>query len=977
MKSIYIKFKKELLIMLSIVLTILGFSTYIMNHQSSKFLLKEHYNQLDSVKNTLKVNAESYFKSLNNTLLTLSSNQSTIIATLEFTKAFEEMSKNKNVTVDKTIITKHLNSFIEKVSYDIPGAIQKRKIKDYIPKTNVSRALQMSYIYKNPFDSAQRFKLLETDNNFEYDKVHKDFHPYFLNELKKYAFYDMFIIDNSGNVVYSVFKENDFASNIVNGIYKESGLANVFTKTIRSLKETIVFDDFKPYEPSYNQPAAFIATPIFNGDTRLGVLAIQIPIKEINKIMTINNSHEKSGLGKSGEAYLVGSDLYMRSDSRFLDTIENRLIKKFSSTVGIIKVDTPAVHRAFKGENSKDLIRDYRGTEVYSSYQAINVFDKRWVIVSEIDKSEVDYEIKQTTSTLLISSFLVFIVFTFTLLHLFIKLILNPIRKNEELLSDNLRLKNKALLTSESMLSEYKRAVDLSSIVSRADLQGIITYVNDEFCKVSGYSRDELIGQPHNIVRHPDTPKIIFKKLWTTIRNKHVWKGVIKNIKKDGSFYYINSTIMPILDEDKEIAEYMSIRTDITDLILKEAQILKQTVCPLTLLPNRQKLLEDIENISNNTKLATISIHKFMDIHDFYGKDIAHFIIKNISGILKHLLYNDKATLYIISDYEFAVLTQKNILLDHFEKLLKNIIDHFDRNAIEVEDNQFNIAINIGIASNKDDRIFINSHAALRKAIELSKSLMIFENSLEIKDEYKKNIDMTLKIKEAIANDQIVVFAQPITPNKIGDMQKYECLVRMKDGDSILSPFFFLEIAKKARLYPTLTKIIIEKSFKYFEFEDCEFSINLTLQDIHNEETVSFLKRKIKQYNVGKKLVIEIVESEGIEEYDTMNDFILPMKSLGCKIAIDDFGTGYSNFEYLMKLNTDYIKIDGSLIKDLDTDKNAQIVVQLIVDFAKRLNIKVIAEYVHKKEVLDKVVELDIDYSQGYFVGKPKEIFLD
>ena len=253
---------------------------------------------------------------------------------------------------------------------------------------------------------------------------------------------------------------------------------------------------------------------------------------------------------------------------------------------------------------------------------------------------------------------------------------------------------------------------------------------------------------------------------------------------------------------------------------------------------------------------------------------------------------------------------------------------------------------------------------------------MIYENSSNIEEEYKKNIEMTLKIKEAIKNDQIVVFAQPITPNKVGDIQKYECLVRMKDGDKIISPFFFLEIAKKARLYPTITKIVIEKSFEYFKYKDCEFSINLTLEDIQDEETVSFLKRKIKQYNIGKKLVLEIVESEGIEEYDTMNDFILHMKSLGCKIAIDDFGTGYSNFEYLMKLNTDYIKIDGSLIKDLDTDESAQVVVKLIVDFAKRLDIKVIAEYVHKKEVLDKVVEFNIDYSQGYFIEEPKEIVL-
>jgi len=129
----------------------------------------------------------------------------------------------------------------------------------------------------------------------------------------------------------------------------------------------------------------------------------------------------------------------------------------------------------------------------------------------------------------------------------------------------------------------------------------------------------------------------------------------------------------------------------------------------------------------------------------------------------------------------------------------------------------------------------------------------------------------------------------------------------------------------------------------------------------------------LETYQVGSRLVIEIVESESIENFEEVMHFINKVKSYGCKIAIDDFGTGYSNFEYLMKLKVDYIKIDGSMIKDIDTNKDAQVIVSIIVDFAKRMGIKVIAEFVENESILNKVKELGIEYSQGYHFSMPKE----
>ncbi len=131
------------------------------------------------------------------------------------------------------------------------------------------------------------------------------------------------------------------------------------------------------------------------------------------------------------------------------------------------------------------------------------------------------------------------------------------------------------------LLSEYQKVVDASSIVSKTDLKGIITYVNDEFCKICGYSREELIGKPHSIVRHPNMPSSAFKDLWDTVQAKKIWKGTVENLKKDGGSYVVKATIIPILDENENIVEYIGLRDDITDLIEKGKEIQRLTTSNL------------------------------------------------------------------------------------------------------------------------------------------------------------------------------------------------------------------------------------------------------------------------------------------------------------------------------------------------------------------------------------------------------------
>jgi EAL domain-containing protein (putative c-di-GMP-specific phosphodiesterase class I) len=257
----------------------------------------------------------------------------------------------------------------------------------------------------------------------------------------------------------------------------------------------------------------------------------------------------------------------------------------------------------------------------------------------------------------------------------------------------------------------------------------------------------------------------------------------------------------------------------------------------------------------------------------------------------------------------------------------------------------------------------------LREAIKTQKEVVFFDETKDFHKIYQNNIEMTTKIKRAISKNDIVIFGQKIVGK---NSSKYEVLIRMVDGEKTLSPFFFLSVAKKARLYPTLTKIVISKAIEYFKDKEDEFSINLSIEDISNSDMVAFLKRRIEEYEIGHRLILEIVESEGIENFDEVSKFVKEIRELDCRIAIDDFGTGYSNFEYLLKLDVDFIKIDGSLIKNLDTSKNSRIVVELIVEFAKRRDIEVVAEFVHNEKILNIVETMGIDFFQGFHLAEPE-----
>jgi|GEM_PF-1310686 len=601
----------------------------------------------------------------------------------------------------------------------------------------------------------------------------------------------------------------------------------------------------------------------------------------------------------------------------------------------------------------------------YPNAYNYQVGDLRGIVSIKVPKSSVDQYFSHT--------FIMGVIFD-SMTLLLILIISGYLIKYFKSLSQNLEqeVKDKTLELSKNVafLESHKIAMDESSIISKGDLKGNITYVNDKFCAVSGYTKDELIGQPHSILRHHDNTDEVFKNMWQTIQAKQVWKRVLKNKGKHGAFW-VDVTIIPILDENNDIVEYISVRHNITEMIEQKEQLndIAHTDA-LTGLGNRHKLNKTIKT-SRRPALAIMNIDNFSQINDLYGHDVGDQVIIQLSKTINELMSKETCELYHLQGDEFVAFNadiDPQTFVDNIRQLTQQVHD----SNISINEENLTINFSTAISFEHKGRILTTADMALKVAKKEHKELVIYTEDISLDKDYENNLLWIQRIKKAIETDKIVPFFQPIINNQNGKREKYETLVRLIDEEEhIITPYFFINIAKQTKYYAQITKIMIEKAFVAFHDKPVEFSVNITSDDIFNPEVKTFLFEKLEQYPIGNRLVLEIVESESIENFSEVARFMDEVKSHGCKVAIDDFGTGYSNFEYLLKLKPDFIKIDGSMIREIHKNQDAAQLVSVIVAFAQKMGIQTVAEFVEDGEIEAMVKQLGIDYSQGYLYSEP------
>ncbi|GEM_PF-590788 len=412
--------------------------------------------------------------------------------------------------------------------------------------------------------------------------------------------------------------------------------------------------------------------------------------------------------------------------------------------------------------------------------------------------------------------------------------------------------------------------------------------------------------------------------------------------------------------KDKRISQY-------------ESELLYSlTVDTLTQLPNRYAFLH--QGHSDTFGCALIDIEGFSKINDVYGQKMGDLLLLSYAQWLQAQLKSPHSIdIYKFASDEYLLVFTKNYDLQKVQKTLTELIESTSEAVFTLQDIEIALNIHIGFARTSETTLE-DASIALKTAKEKKSPLIIYDEAHLDKSIQLHNIEIYKLIRESVQKSYVKTFFQPIICNTTQQILKYEALIRIQKEERLYLPHEFLNNAKHTKYYSALTQRVLEQVIERLKYTDTPISVNLSIQDILDPLLTLFLEKNITK-EITNKLVFEILESEGIEQYNEVSAFVEHFKAYGIQFAIDDFGSGYSNFNHLLKLNVDILKIDGSLIQNINRNPQSKIIVKNIVQFAKELHMQTIAEFVSDETIFESVKELGIDMSQGYFFGKPQEGF--
>jgi diguanylate cyclase (GGDEF)-like protein len=395
----------------------------------------------------------------------------------------------------------------------------------------------------------------------------------------------------------------------------------------------------------------------------------------------------------------------------------------------------------------------------------------------------------------------------------------------------------------------------------------------------------------------------------------------------------------------------------------------------LTGLDNRFALMKYLESDLDLNVLA-INLDNFSSINNAYGYIVGDEILVQVGKLLNIIKPKD-SKLFRFEGDEFVFVFDKEVSSDRvLEEFAELIISFFNQTEIEAghDDIVVKVSPSVGMATGKGSVTLNYAKMAITEArLHSGNAYKIFSEKSKYVKKQQKEVYWINKIRHAISDEKLFSFFQPIRNNQTKQIEKFECLARIEDDGVMISPIKFMDAAKITGTLNLITKAIIIDAFRVFSKNDYEFSINITGNDLHLGYLEDYLLMNAKKYNIEpSRVVLELLEDiVSLTEADMLEQ-INSIRRHGFQIAIDDFGQENSNFARLLDLSPDYLKIDGAFIKNIVDDRRSQIIVEAIVGICKKSDIKVIAEFTHNKDVLEKVEMMGIEYAQGYYIGEPK-----
>jgi diguanylate cyclase (GGDEF)-like protein/PAS domain S-box-containing protein len=544
-------------------------------------------------------------------------------------------------------------------------------------------------------------------------------------------------------------------------------------------------------------------------------------------------------------------------------------------------------------------------------------------------------------------------------------------------------------------LSIFSLAVKHSpSAVVITDALGIIEYVNPKYTEITDYQSNECIGRPYfSLGRHTDNEKSE-KNIWRMLEQEKEWTGERCNLTKNGNKYWANEHIYPIVDSDKNVSHYVAMQDDVTQFRNIARKFSYQAAHDsLTGLINRQEfesiLRKTIDGRSGSKEshaLCFVDIDQFKIVNDTCGHVAGDELLRQISVLFKQHCYNDETVARLGGD-EFALLLFRHDISQAklvCEMLIK-LVDDF---RFRWNDNVFKLGISIGITEiNEQSNSYIETIKQADSACYGAKDAgrnryHIYQENDQALAQRKDDTYWATKINSALEQDCLTLYAQPIVSLQKHSKISYEILVRMLDElGNLIPPGLFLPAAERFNLSHRIDQWVVDNTLAWLceHHDDIEhidhISINLSGLSLSNEMLLQHIIKAVKSNKVeASKITFEITETAAIANLTHAQLFISALNACGCKFALDDFGSGLSSFAYLKNLKVDILKIDGMFVKDMINDPIDEAMVKSINDVGHVMGMETIAEFVENDEIRDRLVEMGIDYGQGYGLGKPVPI---
>ncbi len=543
-------------------------------------------------------------------------------------------------------------------------------------------------------------------------------------------------------------------------------------------------------------------------------------------------------------------------------------------------------------------------------------------------------------------------------------------------------------------LQKLSRAVEASSsvvIITNAD--GHIEYTNPIFTEVTGYSKEDAIGQNPRFLKSGKSSDSVYVDLWKSITSGYDWKGEFLNQKKDGSLYRVRTSISCVKDTNGRISNFVGIQDDIThEYELTEQLNYQASHDVLTGLINRleferrtERLLATIQHDKTIHALCFMDLDQFKIVNDTCGHtagdEMLHQLGQVLQGAIRH-----RDTLARLGGDEFGVLME-HCTLKQAHRGATSLLEAIQDFQFSWGEHTFRVGVSIGLVSITDSitslsELLKQADAACYMAKDLGRNrIHVYHTDDSELAQRHGEMQWVARLYRALEDDSFCLFAQQIVALDGSASTHYEILIRMTDANNkLIPPGAFLPAAERYNLISTLDRWVIRNTLKMladnptFQHQTDLICINLSGQSLADEALLYFVIAQLQETGIqGEKICFEITETAAITHLGKAEQLITTLREVGCSFALDDFGSGLSSFGYLKNLPVDYLKIDGMFVKDITDDPIDHAMVKSINEIGQLMGMKTIAEFVENDQIKEMLCEIGVNYAQGYGIGKPVE----